>query len=323
VLESNPLWHGARAIRPRRSRSGSRPGRGVREPLERPGHRRASCVRPEPCRPLVRGGHRRHGPRAAARPSSACAPTGPPLRCCACGGAIATAGRGAGRATDGAFGLGVSRSPEAGRDPAPPAMPGHTYNLPALPDHGRAARALLADAGRADGQGAGPLKVLVRSWRGPSRRRRSSRSWGSWARGRDRVVAIPEVCVSGRDCDVWLCTWFCRLPRPARRLPRPDRRSGRPAAQDPEAMPSLSGPAPAATATSGCASTAQLRPPPRRGRRGDDGARRLLARHDPGAGRGSHGRLGERAPPRFGSTRRSSSGCETRREAARVVASSA
>src|SRR5205823_9769619 len=28
------------------------------------------------------------------------------------------------------------------------------------------------------------------------------------------IWSDPEVCVSGRDCDIWLCTWFADFPDP-------------------------------------------------------------------------------------------------------------
>src|SRR5205823_3115400 len=71
--------------------------------------------------------------------------------------AIAAAAAEVGAAAE-RFGLGVRPPGRGGL--LPPAMPGHTYNLPAPPTLDEA-RSLLADAGHPDGEGLPPVKVLA------------------------------------------------------------------------------------------------------------------------------------------------------------------
>ena len=108
------------------------------------------------------------------------------------------------------FGLGF-RSPGRGGI-LPPAMPGHTYNLPAHPTTDEA-RALLADAGRADGRGPGTLKILAALGVGPQAEALVEKL-GQLGLDAEIVWSDPEVCVSGQDCDMWLCTWFADFPDP-------------------------------------------------------------------------------------------------------------
>jgi ABC-type transport system substrate-binding protein/class 3 adenylate cyclase len=123
--------------------------------------------------------------------------------------AIAAAAAEVGASAD-RFGLGV-RSPERG-GLLPPAMPGHTYNMPAPPTMDEA-RALLADAGHPEGAGMEPLKILGAL--GVAMQAEALvEELGRLGVPAEILWSDPEVCVSGRDCDMWICTWFADFPDP-------------------------------------------------------------------------------------------------------------
>jgi ABC-type transport system substrate-binding protein/class 3 adenylate cyclase len=113
-------------------------------------------------------------------------------------------------ATADRFGLGV-RSPERG-GVLPPAMPGHTYNMPTPPTMDEA-RALLADAGHPEGAGLEPLKVLA-ALGVTSQAEALVEALGRLGVRAEIVWTDPEVCVSALDCDMWVCTWFADFPDP-------------------------------------------------------------------------------------------------------------
>jgi ABC-type transport system substrate-binding protein len=108
------------------------------------------------------------------------------------------------------FGLGV-RPPERG-GLLPPAMPGHTYNLPAPPTMDEA-RALLADAGHPGGEGLAPLRILA-ALGVAVQAQALVEALGGLGVAAEIVWSGPEVCVSGQDCDIWVCTWFADFPDP-------------------------------------------------------------------------------------------------------------
>ncbi len=108
------------------------------------------------------------------------------------------------------FGLGF-RSPGRGGI-LPPAMPGHTYNLPVQPSM-EEARALLADAGHGGGDGLPRLKILAALGVAPQVKALVEKL-GQLGLEAEIVWSDPEVCVSGRDCDLWLTTWFADFPDP-------------------------------------------------------------------------------------------------------------
>jgi ABC-type transport system substrate-binding protein/class 3 adenylate cyclase len=122
--------------------------------------------------------------------------------------AIAAAAAEVGATAD-RFGLGV-RAPEHG-GLLPPAMPGHTYNMPPPPTMAEAL-SLLADAGHPDGAGIelkvlGPLGVALQA-------EALVEALGRLGVRAEIEWSDPEVCVSGRDCDIWVCTWFADFPDP-------------------------------------------------------------------------------------------------------------
>jgi ABC-type transport system substrate-binding protein/class 3 adenylate cyclase len=108
------------------------------------------------------------------------------------------------------FGLGV-RAPGRG-GLLPPAMPGHTYNLPAPPTLDEA-RSLLADAGHPGGEGLAPLKILA-ALGVAVQAEAFSEQLGRIGLAAEIVWSDPEVCVSGQDCDIWLSNWFADFPDP-------------------------------------------------------------------------------------------------------------
>jgi ABC-type transport system substrate-binding protein len=74
------------------------------------------------------------------------------------------------------------------------------------------ARSLLADAGHPDGAGLelkvlGALGVAVQS-------EALVEALSKLGVRAEIMWCDPEVCVSGRDCDVWVCTWFADFPDP-------------------------------------------------------------------------------------------------------------
>jgi ABC-type transport system substrate-binding protein/class 3 adenylate cyclase len=123
--------------------------------------------------------------------------------------AVAAAGAEVGAAAE-RFGLGV-RAPERG-GLLPPAMPGHMYNLPAPPTMDEA-RALLADAGHPGGEGLAPLRILG-ALGVAAQAEALVEELGRLGLGAEIIWSDPEVCVSGQDCDIWMCTWFADFPDP-------------------------------------------------------------------------------------------------------------
>jgi peptide/nickel transport system substrate-binding protein len=91
-------------------------------------------------------------------------------------------------------------------------MPGHTYNLPAAPTMDEA-RGLLADAGYPEGAGLGPFKVLGAL--GVAQQAEALvEQLGRLGLAAEIIWSGPEVCVTGNDCDIWVCTWFADFPDP-------------------------------------------------------------------------------------------------------------
>jgi ABC-type transport system substrate-binding protein len=123
--------------------------------------------------------------------------------------AIAAAAAEVGAAAE-RFGLGTRPPGRGGL--LPPAMPGHTYNLPVPPAMDEA-RSLLADAGHPEGEGLRPLKVLG-ALGVAAQAEALLEQLGRLGLDAEIVWSDPEVCVSGRDCDLWLCTWFADFPDP-------------------------------------------------------------------------------------------------------------
>jgi ABC-type transport system substrate-binding protein len=123
--------------------------------------------------------------------------------------AVAAAAADVGAAAE-RFGLGV-RPPERG-GLLPPAMPGHTYNLPAPPTMDEA-RALLADAGHPGGEGLPPLRILG-ALGVAVQAEALVEALAQLGLAAEIIWSGPEVCVSGQDCDIWICTWFADFPDP-------------------------------------------------------------------------------------------------------------